>query len=57
VTFALCQVVKVHQSSVDTYLEDVILGAVDKTADQQARDEIKRHADGINDLAYVVEDR
>ena len=28
---------KVHQSTVDTYLEDVILSSVDKTADQQVR--------------------
>ena len=35
------QMVKVHQTTVDTYLEDIILAATDKTADDQARDEIK----------------
>ncbi|XP_076457468.1 cilia- and flagella-associated protein 91-like [Babylonia areolata] len=51
------QVIKVHQSTVDTYLEDIILGAVDKTADTQAREEIKQQADRINNIAYEVEDR
>jgi hypothetical protein len=42
---------------VDSYLEDVILQAVDKTADDQARQEIQDIAKTINDLAYEVEDR
>ena len=29
------QVVRVHQSTVDTYLEDIIMGAIDKTAEEQ----------------------
>ncbi len=29
------QVVKVHQSTVDTYLEDIIMGAIEKTAEEQ----------------------
>ena len=29
------QVVKVHQSTVDTYLEDIIMGAIDRTAEEQ----------------------
>lgn len=29
------QVVKVHQSTVDTYLEDIIMGSIDKTAEEQ----------------------
>ena len=29
------QVVKVHQTTVDTYLEDIIMGAIDKTAEDQ----------------------
>ena len=41
----------------DTYLEDVILGAVDMTADTQAREEIQEQANRINDLAYEVEDK
>ncbi|XP_077864183.1 cilia- and flagella-associated protein 91-like [Saccoglossus kowalevskii] len=51
------QVVKVHQNSVDTYLEDIILQAVDFTADEQARGEIQAQAEKINDIAYDMEDR
>ncbi|PVD27057.1 hypothetical protein C0Q70_12207 [Pomacea canaliculata] len=51
------QVVKVHQTSVDTYLEDIILGAVDSTADVQARAEIHAQAQKINDVAYEIESR
>ncbi|XP_041373414.1 cilia- and flagella-associated protein 91-like [Gigantopelta aegis] len=50
------QVVKVHQTSVDTYLESVILGSLDDTADVQARREIEEMADKINDVAYDVEE-
>lgn len=41
----------------DTYLEDIILGSIDKTADEQARAEIMNQAEKINDLAYEIEDR
>ncbi|XP_074652837.1 cilia- and flagella-associated protein 91-like [Tubulanus polymorphus] len=51
------QVVKVHQMSVDTYLENVILNAVDTTADAQARSEIQETAIKINDIAYDMEDK
>nr|CAB3263584.1 protein MAATS1-like [Phallusia mammillata] len=51
------QIIKVHQSTVDTYLEDIIISAVDKTADEQAREEIRDMADKINDVAYEMEDR
>ncbi|OWF41651.1 cilia- and flagella-associated protein 91-like isoform X2 [Mizuhopecten yessoensis] len=51
------QAVKVHQISVDTYLEDIILGSIDKTADIQARSEISEKATMINDLAYEMEDK
>ena len=56
VSFA-SQVVKVHQMSVDTYLEDVILNSVDKTADTQARQEIQEMAQKVNDVAYDMENR
>lgn len=46
-----------HQTSVDTYLEDIILGAVDSTADVQARAEIHAQAQKINDVAYEIESR
>lgn len=49
------QVVKVHQSTVDTYLEDIIMGAIDKTAEEQARKEIQEQAEKINQIAYDME--
>lgn len=51
------QVVRVHQSTVDTYLEDIILSATDSTADEQAREEIQKMAEEINDIAYEMETR
>ncbi|KAL3885253.1 hypothetical protein ACJMK2_025341 [Sinanodonta woodiana] len=51
------QVIKVHQDSVDTYLEDIILNSIDFTADRQAREEIQQMAEQINDVAYEMEDR
>lgn len=51
------QVVKVHQNSVQTYLEDIIMGSVDNTADLQARSEIMETAEKINDIAYDIEDK
>ncbi|XP_071841728.1 cilia- and flagella-associated protein 91-like isoform X2 [Apostichopus japonicus] len=51
------QVVKVHQSSVDTYLEDMILLSMDVTADNQAREEVQVLAEQINDIAYEMEDK
>ncbi|KAH0628682.1 hypothetical protein JD844_010104 [Phrynosoma platyrhinos] len=51
------QVVKVHQSTVDSYLEDVILNSMETTADDQAREEIQRMAMEINNIAYEMESR
>lgn len=51
------QVVKVHQDSVQTYLEDILMGSVDDTADLQARSEIMEMAEKINDVAYEIEDK
>ncbi|KAJ8388573.1 hypothetical protein AAFF_G00132870 [Aldrovandia affinis] len=50
------QVVQVHQATVELYLEDVILRAMERTADEQAREEIHRMAGQINDIAYAMED-
>ncbi|XP_063070016.1 cilia- and flagella-associated protein 91 [Engraulis encrasicolus] len=50
------QVVKVHQDTVDVYLEDIILGTVEQTADSQARQEIQRLAEEVNNVAYALED-
>ncbi len=46
-----------HQGTVDSYLEDILMGAVDATADRQAREEVRQLADKINDVAYEMEDR
>ncbi|GCC24429.1 hypothetical protein chiPu_0002830 [Chiloscyllium punctatum] len=49
------QVVKVHQTTVDSYLEDILLKSVQDTAEDQARQEIRKMADEINDIAYNLE--
>lgn len=51
------QVVNVHQNTVDSYLETIILDSVDNTADAQARFEISELATKINDIAYDMEDK
>ena len=51
------QVVKVHQETVDLYLEDIILDTLEHTADQQAREEISRKVKVVNDIAYAMEER
>ncbi|XP_009878248.1 PREDICTED: protein MAATS1 [Charadrius vociferus] len=51
------QVVKMHQSTIDSYLEDVILSSMENTAEEQAREEIQRMAVEINDIAYEMESR
>ncbi|KAG8000601.1 Cilia-and flagella-associated protein 91 [Nibea albiflora] len=50
------QVVQVHQETVDLYLEDIILGTMEQAADQQAREEIHRKAQEVNDIAYAMEE-
>ncbi|XP_072166389.1 cilia- and flagella-associated protein 91-like isoform X2 [Diadema setosum] len=51
------QLVKVHQDTVDTYLEDIILTSMDRTADDQAREEIQHTAEQVNEMAYLSEER
>ncbi|XP_071958133.1 cilia- and flagella-associated protein 91-like isoform X2 [Antedon mediterranea] len=51
------QVIKVHQNSVDTYLEDIIMGSIEQTASEHARNEIQEMAEQINQVAYEMEDR
>ena len=41
----------VHQASVSSYLEDVILGSLQQTADSEARKEVRHQATLINTLA------
>lgn len=49
--------VKVHQSTVTSYLEDIILNTEENTAEEQARAEIEKMAVEINDIAYEMESR
>ncbi|XP_074783836.1 cilia- and flagella-associated protein 91 [Athene noctua] len=51
------QVVKVHQSTIDSYLEDIILSSMENTAEEQAREEVQRMAVEINNIAYEMESR
>ncbi|NXW83363.1 CFA91 protein, partial [Alopecoenas beccarii] len=46
-----------HQSTVDSYLEDIILSTMENTAEEQAREEVQRMAVEINDIAYEMESR
>lgn len=49
--------IKVHQSTVTSYLEDIILNTEENTAEEQARAEIEKMAEEINDIAYEMESR
>ncbi|XP_066425535.1 cilia- and flagella-associated protein 91 [Molothrus aeneus] len=51
------QVVDVQDRTIDTYLEDVILSSMERTAEEQAREEVQKKAVEINDIAYEVESR
>ncbi|XP_062933028.1 cilia- and flagella-associated protein 91 [Cynocephalus volans] len=51
------EVIKVHQSTVTSYLEDVILNTEESTAEEQARAEIEKMAEEINAIAYEMESR
>ncbi|KAK2500638.1 hypothetical protein MC885_019747 [Smutsia gigantea] len=51
------QVIKVHKGTVTSYLEDLILNTEENTADEQARAEIEKMAEEINDIAYEMESR
>ncbi|NWI89823.1 CFA91 protein, partial [Pitta sordida] len=43
--------------TIDTYLEDIILSSMERTAEEQAREEVQRRAVEINDIAYEMESR
>ncbi|XP_062368890.1 cilia- and flagella-associated protein 91 [Cinclus cinclus] len=51
------QVVNVQERTIDTYLEDVILSSMERTAEEQAREEVQQRAVEINDIAYEMESR
>ncbi|NWV64777.1 CFA91 protein, partial [Malurus elegans] len=50
-------VVKIQNKTIDTYLEDVILSSMERTAEEQAREEVQKRAVEINDIAYEMESR
>lgn len=49
--------VQVHQETVDLYLEDIILETLECTIDQQAREDIHRRAQEVNNIAFAMEER
>ncbi|RKO83894.1 hypothetical protein BDK51DRAFT_33266, partial [Blyttiomyces helicus] len=51
------QMMKVHQETVDSYLEDVIAGSVDETASVQARADVRKYADKINEIVDGIRHR
>lgn len=56
-SLCLSQVVQVHQETVDLYLEDIILETLEHTVDQQAREDIHRKAQEVNNIAFAMEER
>ncbi|CAF1259261.1 unnamed protein product [Rotaria sordida] len=51
------QMLKMTQTTVDTYLEDVILASTFETATEQARIEIQQQATAIDDIAHEMESK
>ncbi|XP_032907495.1 cilia- and flagella-associated protein 91 isoform X2 [Catharus ustulatus] len=51
------QVVNVQDRTIDTYLEDVILSSMERTAKEQAREEVQQRAVEINNIGYKMESR
>lgn len=47
---------KVHQATVDLYLEDVILDSINQTAEAQAREEVHHMAEELNNITYAMEE-
>lgn len=50
------QIVQVHQETVDLYLEDIILKALEQIGNQQATVDIRRKLKEVNDIAYAMEE-
>ncbi len=49
------QMMRVHQGSIDMYLEDVILQSMELTADIEARRDIAKRSQAINEMAHNFE--
>ena len=45
----------VHQETVDSYLTDIISGAIEATAEEQAKREVEEMAAKINQVAHDME--
>lgn len=45
----------VHQETVDSYLTNIISGAIETTAEEQARQEVEEMAAKINQVAHDIE--
>ncbi|KAJ3175639.1 Cilia- and flagella-associated protein 91, partial [Irineochytrium annulatum] len=48
-------VMRVHQETVDSYLEDIVAGAVNQTASIQARKQVRDYAEKINGFVEEME--
>jgi len=48
---------EVQQDNVDNYLEDIVMRAGERAADQEARQEIKEHAATIDRVADEIHNR
>ncbi|ORX79757.1 hypothetical protein BCR32DRAFT_205288 [Anaeromyces robustus] len=49
------QVMKIHQQTVDTYLEDILLDSVEFSAGVQARNEVRRYVDRVNTFVEEID--
>lgn len=43
--------------TVDSYLEGIIMVSVDKISDDQAKREVQKQLEAINEVAYKIEGR
>ena len=48
------QVVQVHQETVESYLQDIILQSVDKTSDEQAKKQVLDYAEKLNEIVNDI---
>eukprot|EP00741_Cyanophora_paradoxa_P003327 tig00000692_g3233.t1 len=51
------QIVAVHQGTVDSYLEEIVAGVIDRSAEEQAAHEARVKAERINTIVDLLEER
>lgn len=51
------QVMSIHQETVDSFLESVITGSVNRVASQQAREQVREYASRITEVVDELERR